>query len=151
MGWRELKARARCWNLKHAEETRKLQSLPRLRLMTQAISQLLLCKYRGIPGPQMRGTWGTRRGWHPVGELHFLDALHRREREQTLARRAATAAIESELKSTVAGLLLHSQLALTGAELSAPMADRLRMVADLAGNRRQQLNAPQQVRADTAA
>ena len=40
-------------------------------------------------------------------------ALHRREREQTLARRAATAAIETELKSTVAGLLLHSQLALT--------------------------------------
>src|ERR1700679_2899363 len=40
-------------------------------------------------------------------------ALHRREREQTLARRAAAAAIESELKSTVAGLLLHSQLALS--------------------------------------
>src|ERR1035437_1632035 len=78
-------------------------------------------------------------------------ALHRREREQTLARRAAAAAIESELKSTVAGLLLHSQLALTGAEISAPMAERLRMVANLAGNLRQQLNAPQQVRADTAA
>jgi CheY-like chemotaxis protein len=34
-------------------------------------------------------------------------ALNRREREQSLARRAAAAAIESELKSTVAGLLLH--------------------------------------------
>ena len=41
-------------------------------------------------------------------------ALHRREREQMLARRAAAAAIEAELKSTVAGLLLHSQLALNG-------------------------------------
>jgi hypothetical protein len=40
---------------------------------------------------------------------------------------------------------------LTGAEISAPMAERLRMVANLAGNLRQQLNAPQQVRADTAA
>jgi DNA-binding NtrC family response regulator len=78
-------------------------------------------------------------------------ALHRREREQTLARRAATAAIESELKSTVAGLLLHSQLALTGSDISAPAAERLRMVADLAGSLRQQLNAPQQVRAGTAA
>jgi signal transduction histidine kinase len=78
-------------------------------------------------------------------------ALHRREREQTLARRAATAAIESELKSTVAGLLLHSQLALTGSDMSAPMAEKLRVMADLAGNLRQQLNAPQQVRADTAA
>ncbi len=78
-------------------------------------------------------------------------ALRRREREQMLARRAATAAIETELKSTLAGLLLHSQLALTGAESSSPVAERLRMVADLAGNLRQQLNSSQQVRADTAA
>jgi hypothetical protein len=69
-------------------------------------------------------------------------ALHRREREQTLARRAAAAAIENELKTTVAGLLLHSQLALNGSELSAPVADKLRVVADLAGSLRQQLNAP---------
>jgi hypothetical protein len=69
-------------------------------------------------------------------------ALHRREREQTVARRAATAAIEAELKSTVAGLLLHSQLALSGNEVPPPVADRLRVVADLAGNLRQQLNAP---------
>ena len=78
-------------------------------------------------------------------------ALHRREREQMLARRAAAAAIESELKTTVAGLLLHSQLALSGSEASSPIAERLRMVADLAGSLRQQLNAPLQVRGDTAA
>jgi hypothetical protein len=78
-------------------------------------------------------------------------ALHRREREQTLARRAAAAAIENELKTTVAGLLLHSQLALSGSEVPAPVADKLRVVADLAGNLRQQLSAPQQVRTDTAA
>jgi hypothetical protein len=68
-------------------------------------------------------------------------ALNRREREQSLARRAAAAAIESELKSTVAGLLLHSQLALSGSESSSPIADKLRIVADLAGNLRQQLNS----------
>ena len=78
-------------------------------------------------------------------------ALHRREREQMLARRAAAAAIESELKTTVAGLLLHSQLALSGSEASSPIAERLRMVADLAGNLRQQLNAPLQARAGSAA
>jgi hypothetical protein len=70
-------------------------------------------------------------------------ALHRRDREQALARRAAATAMEAELKSTVAGLLLHSQLALSGAELPPPVADRLRVVADLAGNLRQQLSAPQ--------
>ena len=78
-------------------------------------------------------------------------ALHRREREQTLARRAAAAAIEAELKSTVAGLLLHSQLALSGGEVPSSIADRLRVVADLAGNLRQQLSVPLQVRGDTAA
>jgi flavin-dependent dehydrogenase len=78
-------------------------------------------------------------------------ALHRREREQTLARRAAAAAIETELKSTVAGLLLHSQLALNGNEVPPLLADKLRVVADLAGNLRQQLSAPSMSRADTAA
>jgi hypothetical protein len=78
-------------------------------------------------------------------------ALHRREREQALARRAAAAAIEAELKGTVAGLLLHSQLALSGSEVSSPIAERLRTVASLAGNLRQQLSAPLEVRGTTAA
>ncbi len=69
-------------------------------------------------------------------------ALHRREREQALARRAAATAIETELKTTVAGLLLHSQLALAGSEIPAPLAERLRMVAELAGSLRQQLSTP---------
>src|SRR5271166_1779852 len=76
-------------------------------------------------------------------------ALNRRDREQTLARRAAAAAIESELKTTVAGLLLHSQLALSGGEVPPPLADKLRMVADLAGNLRQQLSAPIQMHGNT--
>jgi hypothetical protein len=78
-------------------------------------------------------------------------ALHRRDREQSLARRAATAAIETELKSTVAGLLLHSQLALNGCEVPQPVAEKLRVVADLAGSLRQQLSGPQTLRGETAA
>jgi hypothetical protein len=77
-------------------------------------------------------------------------ALSRRAREQELARRAATAAIEIELKSTVAGLLLHSQLALSGANIPSTVAERLRMVADLAGSLRQQLNSPQQASSSAA-
>jgi signal transduction histidine kinase len=69
-------------------------------------------------------------------------ALHRREREQSLAQRAAAAAIEAELKTTVAGLLLQSQLALSGGEVPPPVADRLKVVADLAGSLRQRLNGP---------
>jgi hypothetical protein len=78
-------------------------------------------------------------------------ALHRREREQTLARRAAAAAIETELKTTVAGLLLNSQLALSGSGAASPIADKLRVVADLAGSLRQQLSAPFEVRGNSAA
>lgn len=78
-------------------------------------------------------------------------ALHRREREQSLAHRAAVAAFDNELKSTVAGLLLHSQLALSGSEIPASVADRLRTVADLAVNLRQQLNSPLAAPRETAA
>lgn len=78
-------------------------------------------------------------------------ALHRREREQTLAHRAAAAAIETDLKTTVAGLLLNSQLALSESETTSPIAEKLRVVADLAINLRQQLSAPHIARGDTAA
>lgn len=69
-------------------------------------------------------------------------ALHRREREQALARRAAAAAIESEIKSTVAGLLLQSELALSSSDAASPVGQRLRIVADLAGDLRRRLAAP---------
>lgn len=71
-------------------------------------------------------------------------ALHRREREQSLARRAAASAIETEVKTAIAGLLLHSQLAMSGADVPAQVADKLRVVADLANSLRQQLSAPSQ-------
>ena len=66
-------------------------------------------------------------------------ALNRREREQSLARKAAAVAIETELKSTVAGLLLQSELALSGSDANSPLTERLRIMADLAGNLRRQL------------
>lgn len=69
-------------------------------------------------------------------------ALHRREREQALARRAAAAAIETEIKSTVAGLLLQSELALSSSDADSPVAQRLRLMADLAGDLRRQLADP---------
>jgi len=73
-------------------------------------------------------------------------ALRRREREQELARRAAQAAVESELKGTVAGLLLQSQLALSSSDAASPVAERLKLVATLAGDLRRQLSATGEVR-----
>ena len=69
-------------------------------------------------------------------------ALHRREREQAAARQAATAAIEVELRSTLSGLLLQSELALSQGGVPTVVAERLRLVADLAGTLRQQLSVP---------
>ena len=68
-------------------------------------------------------------------------ALHRRQRDQELARRAAAAAVETELKSTVAGLLLQSQLALSSMDAASPVAERLKLVASLVGDLRRQLSA----------
>lgn len=78
-------------------------------------------------------------------------ALRRREREQAIARRAAAAAIEIELKNTVAGLLLHSQLALSGEAVPPPLAEKLRVVAELAANLRRQLGVPAGAHGDAAA
>lgn len=67
-------------------------------------------------------------------------ALHRRERERTMTRSAVAAEMEDELKSTLSGLLLHSQLALTEGDVPGPVAEKLRVVASLAGSLRQRLS-----------
>lgn len=67
-------------------------------------------------------------------------ALHRREREQAVAKRAASEEIEFAVKETISGLWLHSQLALSERGVPVPVADKLRVVAELAGALRQKLS-----------
>jgi hypothetical protein len=69
--------------------------------------------------------------------------LNRRDQEKSLAMRAAASAIENELRSTVAGLLLHSQLALAEPATSPALTRKLKLVVELAGNLRNQLTRPQ--------
>ena len=66
-------------------------------------------------------------------------ALARREQEQQLAMRAAATRIENELRDTVTGLLLHSQLALAEPRVSPQLTAKLQTVAQLAGNLRTRL------------
>lgn len=68
-------------------------------------------------------------------------AMHRREREQAAARLAAREDIGTELRNTVTGLVLQSQLALKEDGIPAHIAAKLRVVADLACALRQQLGA----------
>jgi hypothetical protein len=69
-------------------------------------------------------------------------ALARRAHEQSLALRAAASTLESELRATLTGLLLHSQLALADPALTPNLAERLKMMHELASTIRQQLERP---------
>lgn len=69
-------------------------------------------------------------------------ALGRREREQAVAQMAAREDLGTEMRKTVTGLLLQSQLALSQTGVPLVVAEKLRIVADLAGTLRQQLSAP---------
>jgi hypothetical protein len=66
-------------------------------------------------------------------------ALSRRQLEQAVAARAAATSLESNLRDTVAGLLLQSQLALAEPAVPPQLADKLRLMAKLAGSLRQKL------------
>ncbi len=70
-------------------------------------------------------------------------ALARREQEQGAAERAALRAVESELRNTISGLLLQTQLALRDSPPSPQLEQRLRLMAELAGNLKQRLDIPE--------
>ena len=66
-------------------------------------------------------------------------ALARRDGEHAIARRAAAVELENELKSSVTGLMLESELALREANGSTALDAKLRHLVELAGNLRTRL------------
>jgi signal transduction histidine kinase len=70
-------------------------------------------------------------------------ALARRDQEKDAAERAALAAVQSELRNTVAGLVLQTQLALHESGQAPQLEQRLRLMAELAGNLKQRLEIGQ--------
>lgn len=67
-------------------------------------------------------------------------AFSRRQLEQAAAERAAASGLESNLRDTVAGLLLQSQLALADPSVPPQLADKLKLMAELAGSLRKKLD-----------
>lgn len=67
-------------------------------------------------------------------------ALGRRQMEQAVAARAAATSLESNLRDTVAGLLLQSQLALAEPSVPPQLAEKLKLMAELAGSLRKKLD-----------
>jgi hypothetical protein len=70
-------------------------------------------------------------------------AIGRREQQQVMSLRAAAQFLENDLKSTLTGLLLQSQLALAEPELPPRLAGKLELVAELAGSLRRRLEQAQ--------
>ena len=66
-------------------------------------------------------------------------ALQRREAEETIARRAVAVEMENDLKSSVTGLLLESELALRDRSVTASLEPKLRHLVELAGALRERL------------
>ncbi|MBV8673612.1 MAG: hypothetical protein JOZ33_09280 [Acidobacteriaceae bacterium] len=67
-------------------------------------------------------------------------ALSRREREQEAVLSAAATSIESELRETVTGLLLQTQLSFTEPGISPQLSERLRLILELVVALRQKLD-----------
>ncbi len=67
------------------------------------------------------------------------NALMRRDGEKAIARRVVMAELENELKGSVTGLLLQSELALREAAGSVRLEPKLRSVVELAGELQQRL------------
>ncbi|HEY0307190.1 MAG TPA: hypothetical protein VGB94_03460 [Acidobacteriaceae bacterium] len=68
-------------------------------------------------------------------------ALARGTQQQTMARRAAAVAVESELKSAVTGIMLESELALREPAVSPNLETKLRRLVELAASLRERLQA----------
>jgi len=68
-------------------------------------------------------------------------AVQRRALEQTIARRAAQQALQSELNGTVTALLLDCELAISTPELPAATMQKLQSARELVQRLRTQLNA----------
>jgi hypothetical protein len=73
-------------------------------------------------------------------------ARMRRTGEQAIARRAVALEIEGELKSSLTGLLLQSELALREPAIPASLEPKLRHVVELVGGIRERLRRQAEVR-----
>jgi hypothetical protein len=65
--------------------------------------------------------------------------MARRDREQAVARRSVATEIENELKSSLTGLLLQSELAMREPAVPASLEPKLKHVVEMAGAIRERL------------
>lgn len=78
-----------------------------------------------------------------TGEARLVRELRAALARRDAAERAALAAVQSELRNTVSGLVLQTQLALHESGQAPRLEQRLRLMAELAGNLKQRLEIGQ--------
>jgi hypothetical protein len=100
----------------------------------------LVWKHSGLAVP-LEINFAIASGSRLVREVRA--ALARRAQEHTLALKTASLTLESELRSTLTGLLLQSQLALAEPALTPELTNKLKTVAELADTLGQRLKPPQ--------
>jgi hypothetical protein len=66
-------------------------------------------------------------------------ALHRRNREESAARRAVADQMHSEMRETLTALLLSCELAMSVPDVPMPAAEKIRAIDNLAREMRQRL------------
>jgi signal transduction histidine kinase len=59
-------------------------------------------------------------------------ALHRRKREESVARRAVVEQISSEMRETLTAMLLSCELAMSFPDMPVPAAEKIRVIDSLA-------------------
>lgn len=95
-----------------------------------------LCRRAGLAAP-LQLNFAIAGSARVVREVRA--AMARREREQSLALRAAAGLLEGQVRSKLTGLLLHAQLALGEPGLPPKLEQKLRVMVELAGGLRQTL------------
>ncbi len=68
-------------------------------------------------------------------------ALHRRKREETQARLSVEQRLRGEVSESLTAMLLSCELAMAVPEVPAPVAEKIRMIDNLARDMRQKLGA----------
>ena len=68
-------------------------------------------------------------------------ALHRRKREETIARRAVEEQMRSEMRETLTAMLLSCELAMTMPGIPTPAVEKIRSIDNLARELRVRLGA----------
>jgi hypothetical protein len=68
-------------------------------------------------------------------------ALHRRKREETLARRAVEDQMRSEMNETLTAMLLSCELAMIVPDIPGPAVEKIRTIDNLAREMRVRLGA----------